>query len=436
MIVDCVKRGKLIAIPVFYHVFPSDVRHQSNCFEQGFANHEADSEIAPQKVETWRAAFREVGAIAGVHVTQDRDEVQVVSEIVSKVLRDLPDTLPIDLPNSLVGIESRVDEVKRILRMDSNEVLFVGICGMSGIGKTTLAEAVFKDIQNKFEKSSLIENIKEISKQNDSTNLCNLQQKLLDDILKEKSLRVQSVKHGQTLLGTKLCGLKVLIVLDDANHVDQLTYLVGGLEWFGPGTRIMVTTTNKDLLNLHKINEVYLCEEMKGGEALSLFCQSAFNESHPAHGYEKLSDDIVKFAGGLPLALNVYGMQLCGKDENYWNEMLEQLKKYPEEKVLGRLEVVYARLDKNQRHVFMYIACFLKGRNIDLVKDILTNIGLYSNRGITDLINKYMDFKHLGVICMVVVFMVIVVILKRTPVSVKVLYLSSKSKPRSISSFQ
>ncbi|XP_076898578.1 disease resistance protein RUN1-like isoform X2 [Bidens hawaiensis] len=272
--------------------------------------------------------------------------------------------------------------------MESSEVLLLGICGMSGICKTTLAEAICKDIKNKFDKTSLIENIKEITKQDDSTNLCKFRQKLLDDLLKEKSTRVENVGHGQNLLGTKLRGLKVVIRLDDVNHVDQLTYLARGLEWFGPGSRIIVTTTNRDLLMSHKINDLYWCEEMKPDDAFSLFSQSAFEQSHPAHGYEKLSDDIVKLAGGLPLALKVYGNQLRGKDENYWKDMLEMLKEYPEEEVLGRLEVVYARLNENQRYVFIYIACFLKGRNKDLVKDILRNIGLYSERGITDLINK------------------------------------------------
>lgn len=302
----------------------------------------------------------------------------------------MPDALPKDLFHGLVGMESRVDEIKRILRMESSEVLFVGICGMSGIGKTTLAESVFYHIQRQFEKSSFIENIKDISKQEDSTDLCKLQQKLLDEIFKEKSVRVQSVKHGQTLLGTKLCGLKVIIVLDDVNHVDQLTYLAGGREWFGLGTRIIVTTTNVDLLNVHKIIEIYRCEEMKNDEALRLFSQSAFEHGPPTHVYEKWSDDIVKLAGGLPLALNVYGSLLYGKDENYWKEMLKKLREYPPEDVLGRLEVVFARLDSNQQDTFMYIACFLKGRDMDLVKDILKDIGLYSECGITDLMNKFL----------------------------------------------
>ncbi|XP_076932698.1 TMV resistance protein N-like isoform X2 [Bidens hawaiensis] len=387
-IADCMKQGKLILIPVFYHVSPSDVRHQSNCFVQGFADHAADPEIAPQKVEAWRDAFKEVGAVSGLHVTEHSVEAEVVSEIVSQILRYLPDTMPIDLPNSLVAIESRVEEVKKMLKMESSEVLFIGICRMSGIGKTTLAEAVYRDIKRKFEKSSVIENIKDITKQNDSNDLSKLQQKLLDDIIMEKSIHVTSVNDGQNLLGTKLRGLKVLIVLDDVNHVDQLIYLAGGIEWFGPGSRIIVTTTNRDLLMSHKINDVYWCEEMKPDDALSLFSQSAFLQSHPTYGYENLSNDIVKLSGGLPLALKVYGNQLCGKDENYWKEMLEMLKEYPEEEVLARLEVVYARLNENQRYVFIYIACFLKGRNKDLVKDILRNIGLYSERGITDLINK------------------------------------------------
>ncbi|KAI7742179.1 hypothetical protein M8C21_029938, partial [Ambrosia artemisiifolia] len=48
-----------------------------NCFEPGFSNHEADPEIASQKVEIWRSAFREVGAISGLHVTRYRDEAEV-----------------------------------------------------------------------------------------------------------------------------------------------------------------------------------------------------------------------------------------------------------------------------------------------------------------------------------------------------------------------
>nr|GFD61274.1 TMV resistance protein N-like [Tanacetum cinerariifolium] len=78
----------------------------------------------------------------------------------------------------------------------------------------------------------------------------------------------------------------------------------------------------------------------------------AFEHGPPTDVYEKWSDDIVKLAGGLPLALNVYGSLLYGKEENYWKEMLRKLQEYPPEDVLGRLEVVFARLDRNQQETF------------------------------------------------------------------------------------
>nr|GEV87406.1 NB-ARC domains-containing protein [Tanacetum cinerariifolium] len=106
--------------------------------------------------------------------------------------------------------------------------------------------------------------------------------------------------------------------------------------------------------------------------------------------YEKWSDDIVKLAGDLPLAINVYGSLLYWKEESYWKEMLMKLQDYPPKDVLGRFELVFARLDSNQQETFMCIACFLKGGDIDLVKDIVRNIGLYSECGITNLMNKFL----------------------------------------------
>ncbi|XP_076888621.1 TMV resistance protein N-like [Bidens hawaiensis] len=426
-VVDCMERDKLIVIPVFYHVSPSDVRHQRNCFKQGFAHHEKDPGISPQKVATWRSAFTKVGLIKGFHVTPDKyaqmnfmicfyyfqnwidvqcpnvidiilptsctNESEIVSEIIRRILQDMRNASPVDLSlltEGLVGMESRVNEVVRILNMESNdEVRFIGICGMNGIGKTTLAEVVFECIRNAFQKSSFIGNIKDISKEHDS-DLCKLQQKILDDVLKDESIPVRSVKHGQTLLMTKLRDLKIIIVLDDVNHADQFMYLAGAREWFGPGTRIIVTTTNADLLIAYNVNEIFTCEELNGKEALGLFTQSAFRDGRPMHGYEKLSDDVVKYTGGLPIALTVYGSLLCGKEENYWKEILKKVQEYTHKEVLGRLEVGYARLDRDQQHTFMYIACFLKGRDIDLVKDILTDVGLYPECGITDLINKFL----------------------------------------------
>ncbi|GJX71949.1 NB-ARC domains-containing protein, partial [Tanacetum coccineum] len=100
------------------------------------------------------------------------NEAEAVSEILRNIQQALNSTLPMAVTDGLVGIESRVDEVKRILIMESSDVRFIGICWMSGVGKTTLAEAVYGAIKKDFQGSSFIENIKDVSKQSDCSSLC------------------------------------------------------------------------------------------------------------------------------------------------------------------------------------------------------------------------------------------------------------------------
>ncbi|XP_050368980.1 disease resistance protein L6-like [Argentina anserina] len=52
-------------LPIFYGVDPSDVRNQTGCFADAFANYENKYKDEPQKVETWRAALRKLANLAG-----------------------------------------------------------------------------------------------------------------------------------------------------------------------------------------------------------------------------------------------------------------------------------------------------------------------------------------------------------------------------------
>ena len=87
-------------------------------------------------------------------------EAAVLQEIVQRILGELnlilSRTISKDL--KLVGIESRVRQVlDSYVDERSGGVRFVGICGMGGIGKTTLAVEIFKKISGSFEASSYIE---------------------------------------------------------------------------------------------------------------------------------------------------------------------------------------------------------------------------------------------------------------------------------------
>ena len=70
-IVRCMKETGLTTLPVFYDVDPSDVRKQTGTFGQAFDKYKECFKENIERVETWRAALREVTNLSGWHL-QDR----------------------------------------------------------------------------------------------------------------------------------------------------------------------------------------------------------------------------------------------------------------------------------------------------------------------------------------------------------------------------
>ena len=70
-IIGCMNEMKMIVLPIFYDVDPSDVRNQTNTFAKAFANHENNFKDNIGKVQRWRTALREVANLKGWHI-QDR----------------------------------------------------------------------------------------------------------------------------------------------------------------------------------------------------------------------------------------------------------------------------------------------------------------------------------------------------------------------------
>ena len=101
----------------------------------------------------------------------------------------------------------------------------IGIYGMGGLGKTTLARVVYDKFRSEFEGSNFIANVREDSK---SHSLPRLQQQLLTDILGERNILLSNVYDGVDKIKKRLCHKKILLVIDDVDHVDQLQKLAGG----------------------------------------------------------------------------------------------------------------------------------------------------------------------------------------------------------------
>uniref|UniRef100_A0A7N2LFU1 ADP-ribosyl cyclase/cyclic ADP-ribose hydrolase n=1 Tax=Quercus lobata TaxID=97700 RepID=A0A7N2LFU1_QUELO len=142
-----------------------------------------------------------------------RPEGKFIQEIVEWIFTELKDKRSIVYEDCFIGIGSRVEEMNSFLDMNSNDNRFIGICGKSGMGKTTLASVVFDKIRNQFEAWSFLENVKEVS---EACGLETLQEQLLCDISKG-ALRVRDVTKRIQVIRKILCDKKHL---DKLKHVD------------------------------------------------------------------------------------------------------------------------------------------------------------------------------------------------------------------------
>ncbi|XP_040365115.1 disease resistance protein RPV1 isoform X2 [Rosa chinensis] len=384
-IVECMKEIGQTVLPVFYDVDPSEVRNQTEAFGKAFADHEKRFKNNLEKVERWRAALTEVANLSGFPL-QNRYESEFIQGIVMKIRSDLDGTLSI-FSKDLVGIGLRVEEMMELcLGIEEKDVGFIGIWGMGGIGKTTLARAFYEKVRNQFQASSYLNNVREVSTKSDG--LVSLQEKLLFDVQMKSITSKGDVHIGISKIQRRLCHKKVLIILDDVDKLEQLQALAGSKNWFGRGSRIIITTRDEQLLIAHGVEKRYKARELKNDEALELFSWKAFKDNHPPKDYMEVSQDFVNYAKGLPLAIEVVGPFLSGKSIIEWKSSLSRLKGNLDKEIMRVLLMGFDGLHEKEQQIFLDIACFFKGEDRDRVTKILESFGFDPISSIGVLIHK------------------------------------------------
>jgi hypothetical protein len=286
-----------------------------------------------------------------------------------------------------VGIEPRVKDITSLLRVGANDVRMLGIWGIGGVGKTTISKAIYNELFHSFEDKSYLPNIRETSKNFDG--LVRLQEQLLSDILKTRKIKVNNVDRGITMIQKRLCGRRVLIILDDVDQLEQLNAIARSRDWFGPGSRIIITTRDENMLRMLQVDEVYTAKELSEKESLELFSWHAFRNDYPTKEHMKLSRSVVAYSGGLPLALEVLGCFLYTKNMDEWENTLEKLKSIPNGEIQKKLRISYDALsDNSEKAIFLDISCFFIGMDKDYVTQILNACGFYAKIGIIVLIQR------------------------------------------------
>ncbi|KAL2990127.1 hypothetical protein AAZX31_11G179500 [Glycine max] len=392
-ILSCMKTKELKVYPLFYNVDPSEVRYQRASYGQQLAKHEIKMKYSKQKVQNWRLALHEAANLVGWHFKDGHGyEYEFITRIVDVVGISKPNLLPVD--EYLVGIESRIPKIIFRLQMTDPTVIMVGICGVSGIGKTTLAQALYNHISPQFEGSCFLNDVRGSSAK---YGLAYLQEGILSDIAGE-NIKVDNEHKGIPILIRKLHGKRVLLILDNVDKLEQLEYLAGECNWFGLGSRIIITSRCKDVLAAHGVENIYDVPTLGYYEAVQLLSSKVTTGPVPDY-YNAIWERAVHCSHGLPLVLkdigsdlsekmNVIGSDLSWPSIDELGIALERYERVCDGEIQSILKVSYDSLNECEKKIFLDIACFFIGEPVSYVEEILSAIGFNPQHSINRLIDR------------------------------------------------
>ncbi|KAL5206682.1 hypothetical protein ABZP36_034891 [Zizania latifolia] len=266
------------------------------------------------------------------------------------------------------GVKVGKEKVKEMVMSGGGGCEAVGICGMGGSGKTTLAMEIFKDhkVRAYFSDRVFFETVSQ------SANLDAIKMKLWEQISGNIVLGAYNqIPEWQLKLGPRDRG-PVLVILDDVWSLSQLEALIFKF----PGCKTLVVSRFKFPSLVTRTYEMELLNEEA---AFSVFCRAAFDqESVPQTADKKLVRQVAAECRGLPLALKVIGASLRDQPPKIWLSAKNRLSRGEaisdshETKLLERMAASIECLSGKVRECFLDLGCFPEDKKIPL--DVLINI--------------------------------------------------------------
>ncbi|XAR61835.1 hypothetical protein NMG60_11016359 [Bertholletia excelsa] len=273
-----------------------------------------------------------------------------------------------NLENFGIGMELAKKKVKEmVIGRDDFKVL--GVCGMGGVGKTTLAREIWRDdeLRSYFNNRVFFVTVSQ------SPNIEELRSKIWGMITGSSMVGSCEMTPQWMLQYDFRIVVRTLVILDDVWSLPVLEQLISRIQ----GCKTLVFSRVK--FSPAVVNCTFELELLREDEALSLFCHSAFGQnSIPFGANERLIKQVVDECKGLPLALKVIGASLRGQPERFWTSVKNRLSRSQpiceshEIQLLERLKLSINHLPQKVRQCFLDLGAFPEDKKIPL--DVLVSI--------------------------------------------------------------
>ncbi|KAI4354201.1 hypothetical protein L6164_003091 [Bauhinia variegata] len=293
------------------------------------------------------------------------------------------------------SLESRIKIVEEIMKaLKNSSVRTIGICGLGGVGKTTLV----KEVANKATEMKLF-NVVVMATVTKNPQIKNIQGQIADTLGMTLEEETETGRAGQLRERLRKDKENTLVILDDIwDRVDlnklgipvqdddssqktmrNESVLPGNKseKEMSGGCKIMLTSRSKEVLSTQmdvNENSVFSVGVLEEKEAETLFKKVTGLQDKNSEEFDSLASKIAKKCAGLPVAIVTIGRALKNKSSFVWNDALRQLERQEFTGVQESLEfstkLSYDHLE-NEELKATFILCAQMGHDcliVDLLK--------------------------------------------------------------------
>ncbi|VVB12431.1 unnamed protein product [Arabis nemorensis] len=353
------KAKHLVIIPVYIKVTPSDICRLEDWVEASVQLQYLNS------VQKWKAAMIELASIDG-HQWAERTQFTLAEEVAR------------DAWLYLKNCKNVVRILALLKHSQPSDAEIVGIWGMAGIGKTSIAREIFGILAPEYHSTCILEDFYLLCQKK---GLRQMRDDFFSKVFGEENLSSCDIKPS--FMREWFLNKKILVVLDGVSNARDAEYVVGGFGWFSRGHRIILTSRRKQVLVQCKAEEPYEINKLCEFESIRL-CKQFFNG-----GKSGIISELIYCSSGIPLALEVLGSSVS-KEQHIKNMKLhlQSLRIKPPIQMQEAFERSFDGLDENEKNIFLDLACFFGGENKDYVVQLLDACGLFTSSGIYSLIDE------------------------------------------------
>ncbi|XP_019177038.1 PREDICTED: probable disease resistance protein At4g27220 isoform X3 [Ipomoea nil] len=272
--------------------------------------------------------------------------------------------------DQLFGTASKINLVEIYRWVEDANVTSIGVYGMGGVGKTTLAQHLY----NKICKENPRANVYWVTVSQDF----NIR-KLQDNIARSAGIGFSDVDNEvqrAAILCSHLGRNNVVLILDDV--WDKIDLVKLGVPHKDKGCKLILTTRLQDVCHWIGCDKLFKVDVFNEEGAWNLFKEVLVQDKDIVltDAIEKHAKELAKKCGGLPLALKTLAASMRGVNDNHsWRNAIKnfrngcpQMGDQLEKGVFDILQFSYNKLDREKwKKCFLY--CCLYPEDDKIPKD-------------------------------------------------------------------